>query len=224
MFDYTLTKGGSLFQAITTGLLVGLATGAGANLAGMAEPFSIGLALAAISAALTWLILLVRFLRLCEASAYGWAEPEAQPETTVTKHVETVRIELIQEAGRHVQIVDLPIDNDRLCILADGLAAGGSMSEAIWTGAGQPFTRAEFRQLRDEFIKRGWAAWRRPDSPAQGVILTKAGMAVMRHLSGQAATRSGETDRPSPTPNEDDTQTGGFTGGVRACVRNYQTL
>ena len=106
-------------------------------------------------------------------------------------HVTPVRVELVQDNGRHEDWIDLPFP-EKLPELAEGLLSGRSYSLSVWTGTGGLFSRAEFEKIRDVLIGRGLAAWRNPEAKAQGWELTASGRAVMRRLSNRS---------PSPTSN-----------------------
>lgn len=117
-------------------------------------------------------------------------EPEPEPEP---RSVHEMRVILEEDQGRHIEFIDLP-HADRLPVLAAGLLAGRSFNQAAWTGAGGLFSRAEFDQLRDVLIERGLAAWKNPNSRAQGVELTAAWRAVMRRLAERSPALSGGND------------------------------
>jgi hypothetical protein len=78
---------------------------------------------------------------------------------------------------------DVPIDRERLAVLANGLIAGATLAETTWTGPGRPFTRAEFAQVRAALIARGLASWRNSNCPARGCDLTRPGRAAMKWLA-----------------------------------------
>lgn len=153
-------------QALVTGLLAGIIAAA---LGGPWLPWAAGIAL------LTWLVLLVKW-----GDLVAWlVHPAPEPPTP------TIRIAVTQENGHIGALAELKgFDLDQLAQLARGLQEGQTFSEAAWTGADRPFTRAQFHELRGIFLSRGWAAWRSPGTPARGVVLTRPGQAVTRYLSG----------------------------------------
>lgn len=106
-----------------------------------------------------------------------------------------VRIELESNNGRTVQIIDLPASPEQLQALGRGILAGGTMTEARWTGAGGIFTRAEFVRLRDEMIRRNLAHWSSPGTPARGVLLSPSGRAIMRRLAESPTPEPGQSLR-----------------------------
>jgi hypothetical protein len=126
-----------------------------------------------------WNILTWRHVAFPElAQPVFYDEPvQAQPVTS------RVKVELHQDENRHVQIADIDASPDQLRQLAEGLLQGQTFSEGAWTGAGRPFSKAEFHQLRTALVKRGWVTMRNPNAPAQGFCLTRPGAAVMRSFA-----------------------------------------
>lgn len=105
--------------------------------------------------------------------------------------VNTVRVELVRDEGRRVQIADIPTDPARLADFARGILDGQPISERQWSGAGALFSQNEFRAVRDAFMARGWLRWVDARYPQQGIELSPAGRAALRGLAGVMA---------SPTP------------------------
>ena len=99
---------------------------------------------------------------------------------------DVVRVEVSQAEGvtHRTQIADLDAKPDQLKQLAVGLLSGQPFSESRWTGAGQPFSRGQFARLRAVFVSRGWANWRNPEAPAQGLTVTGPGWDVLKSLAG----------------------------------------
>jgi hypothetical protein len=152
------------------------------------DPGWLALVTAAAGALLAWASGVIAWRR----EAYREPEPIYRaPEPA--QEVSPVRVELAQDNGRKLNLIDLPATVEQLTALADGLLTGASLSESTWTGAHGPFTRAEFSQLRAEMIKRKLAAWNNPGTPARGAALTPSGRAVMR-------TFASESVRASTTP------------------------
>jgi len=98
---------------------------------------------------------------------------------------QTLTVELVTRhlGGQRIQVVDLGIEPTQAAALAKGLMAGQSFSESAWTGAGAVFSKKEFRALRGELLERGLVEWRNAAAPAQGVVLTRPGRAVMKRLA-----------------------------------------
>lgn len=92
-----------------------------------------------------------------------------------------VRVEVT--SGRREVYFDLPGTPEALATLARGVLNGRSFAEDSWSGRGAPFSRGEFRQIRDALIERGLAVWRNPQAKAQGVELTAAGKSVFQRLA-----------------------------------------
>ena len=150
-------------------------------------PASLALLAGAAGAMLTFTTGILAWRR----ETYGQQEPifhvaDAEPKR--------VRIELVKPGdgpSQTTQFIDLDISPEQLGILADGLLNGKPFTENVWTGFGKPFSRSQFASLRAEFMRRGWADWRNPEAPAQGVTLRPPGRAVLR-------TYANETVRPTP--------------------------
>jgi hypothetical protein len=100
-------------------------------------------------------------------------------------------IELRTQSG------DLLLDSRDFIYLASRLYASVPFSEGR---LGRIVPR--FREVQDEFIRRGWAAWRNPDEPRQGVVLTEMGQDhVFREVLGHVRP-------PSPVRGLDDNGAG----------------
>lgn len=109
-------------------------------------------------------------------------QPEWEP---APKPIPTTRIELTQEKDGYYsgEYIDLNCQPDQLRQLAEGIEAGKPLTIGVWTGAGAPFTRPQFEQLRAELIRRNLAVWRNPKAPQQGFSLTVAGVKVIRKFA-----------------------------------------
>lgn len=120
--------------------------------------------------ALTWWALLWRSLR----DPSNWREKN-QPRA--------FRVEVASNSGRTLNFVDLPCSAAQLKTLAVGLLAGASLSEARWCGYGKPFSKAQFRELREAMLERGLACYRSPAYPQQGVVLSAVGRFIIQRLN-----------------------------------------
>jgi hypothetical protein len=89
-------------------------------------------------------------------------------------------------SGQKQIYLELPGKPEALAMLARGVLAGRPMAEDSWSGGAGPFSRSEFRAIRDTLIERGLATWRNPDAKAQGCELTHAGRAMFRRLADLA--------------------------------------
>ena len=92
------------------------------------------------------------------------------------------RIELHERtpAGQRTAWLDVPGPPERFALLAQSALNDGTLSEARWTGAGNPYSRAEFAALRDTMLDRGLWEWTNVKAKAQGLRVTHAGRAVLR--------------------------------------------
>ena len=101
----------------------------------------------------------------------------------------TVRVEVKEAEGKRYQFAHLGVEPATLHALAVAVLRGGdSFSERTATRAG--LTQDEFRNLRDEFVSRGWAAWNHPTRKQQGVSITRGGQFILRAIR----------DTPLPSP------------------------
>lgn len=98
----------------------------------------------------------------------------------------TMRVELVEDNGRHVEIIDLPVA-DKLPVLARGLLAGEPFSGRRWSVDVDTFTQPEFKQVQDAFLKRNLARWNSARDHRQGVSLTREGAAVCKKLADPTA-------------------------------------
>jgi hypothetical protein len=78
---------------------------------------------------------------------------------------------------------DLPVDPAAMAEVARRINAGVSFSHAGLAGPYKPLSRSQYEALRDAMIARGLAYWINPASHSQGVCLSRAGDAVMRHFA-----------------------------------------
>ena len=92
----------------------------------------------------------------------------------------TVRVEVQRQ--KTTEIDDLPGPADALADFAAGvLSHRYSFSERGAARAGYGATA--FKQLRATFVARGWAQWRNPDAPQQGIDLRHTGAAILKQLA-----------------------------------------
>lgn len=107
-----------------------------------------------------------------------------EPETRVVR----IQMQRIEQNG-HINVTrtfDLPIDEDELVTLAQGLIQGAPFSEREWAGKGNLLSSARFRDLRAAMIKRGLLEMVNDKDPRQGYRLTADGEAVMRDYADMA--------------------------------------
>ena len=164
--------------AVVIPLLQSAVTASGAALLTLAicvqldavKPFAYALLAGAVIFVVAWLGLMDRWYRVLEGGAPHPARK--------------FRVELA--AGKSLQFFDLPASHEQLTALARAVMGGATLNELSFSGYGRPFTRAEFRVLRDELVRRGLAEWRSFGAPSQGVQLTASGRGIMRHFASPA--------------------------------------
>jgi len=178
-------------QAVITGISAGAVAGSAAWLVEYGRPWPVLFTTATIAHTITWLSMLRRWKDLIWRieSALGVDLEQDGVAGQLDQRQAPIRVEVIQD--RKIQIVDLPAQQDQLIDLATGLLRGVPFSEAQWTGRGQPFSKRQFKQLREAMIARGLIRWNNPDAPAQGLALTHTGSAMVQTFAAMAA---------SPTP------------------------
>ena len=189
---HTATAGAwlPLAQAAALGLAWGVLALLIAWLCGLPRPWAWGLGAWAAILALTLTGLLWRWLRLTQPieqltgldlNQDGYVGPPP-----------FVRIELAQKTtgGTQTVIANLPTSQAKLTRLAQGLQAGLSLAEGVWTGSNGPFSKAEYRALRAELQARGMIEPASEKGNSQGYALTPAGRAAMRYFASLAAAPS----------------------------------
>ena len=164
-----------MLRCMVTGVIVFVITLGLGYWQGWEEYAAIALMAGAIAALISWLDDGRGWKRL----AYG--EMEAAQPVVVEAEARTLRLELYK--GSQTVYAELPMSFEQAQELARGLLAGTPFSEASWTGAGRPFSKGQFQQMREEFVKRGLARWRNKGAPAQGVELSPEGWDVCRQLT-----------------------------------------
>lgn len=197
-------------QAFVTGLVTALIVLALAMINNWASPGWLAMLGGAAGAVLIWVASLLTWRATVINESLEFIPLQRQPEASPAS--DHIRIEFVEAhpGGRRTQIVDLPASPGNIQKIARGVLSGTPFSESAWTGAGRPFSRAQFHQIRGEFLSRGWVVWRNEDAPSQGVMLTSQGEAVMRYLAS-----------PSPTLVTDRTHEG--EQGVRARAYAQET-
>lgn len=165
-------------QAVITGLFAGLFSLAVCMLAIWPNEYALAFGLGVTLA--TWLHFRASWSRVIEQMLLPQPAWEPAP-----KPIPTTRIELTQEKDGYYsgEYIDLNCQPDQLRQLAEGVEAGKPLTVGVWTGAGAPFTRPQFEQLRAELIRRNLAVWRNPKAPQQGFALTVAGVKVIKKFA-----------------------------------------
>jgi hypothetical protein len=185
--DYTLERSepsqglwpvyGVLLLSLGSGLVV--AVGVGLLALALRWPVKVVLVASGVVVLVVWLARLATVDQVGrKTEVITPVQDEARPTPP-----QVLTVEVFDPVRKHVALLDLPGGPDALAELAHGLLAGRTFSEADWTGQGRPFTRATFRDLRGQLLERGLLCWRRPGSPAQGVVLTTVGRHVFARLA-----------------------------------------
>lgn len=167
-----------LLQSAITGASLGLCASALAWFVGNERPLAIGLLVACLAQAITWLVTLSRWHRWVY-KLEDVTGMDLNRDGEIGRPVEPVRVELVGDNGRSTKFIDLPAKEDQLVQLGTGLLQGTPFSEMNWTGRGAAFSKNEFRDIRNEMIRRGLLRWINPNARAQGLELTYPGRAVM---------------------------------------------
>ena len=158
-----------LLQSGITAAGAGLLTIASSVLLDAAHPFTYGFLAGAAIFVVAWLGLMDRWYRILEVDTHP-----------PTRHF---RVELA--VGQSLQYFDLPASPEQLTTLARAVLSGATLNELSFSSI---FTRSEWRQLRDELIRRNLAEWRSFGAPSQGAQLTRTGLAVFRYLADTSPT------------------------------------
>jgi len=90
------------------------------------------------------------------------------------------------------EFIDKPAMLESMKIIARGVVyERRGLSELDWTGKDRPFSKPQYRKIRDMMIERGLIDWIDYNAHAQGVQLTRIGRAVLLRLAEEG---------PAPTP------------------------
>jgi hypothetical protein len=175
-----------LGQSIVTGLMTGAVAWVISNWAGWEPKLVIAGAAGAVVMLADWISLIRAWRRRVDTLA-GVPEPATPPAPGSTL------LEMSIGADRHtLRYADLPVDLERLQVLAAGVLDGTTLSEANWTP--ELFSRHEFSKLKAAMVRRGLAAHRSARDPARGIVLTRPGEAAFRWLASMY-----DDDPPYPT-------------------------
>lgn len=170
------------FQAAITGLLAGGTIASLAWLIDYANPWRIWVFGTVSAQAISWLYALNRWMTIVHIlETWSPNDDHAPLVSNTTTNVESIRLAVTQD--NRIQIFNLNIDPQRIYKAAALIADGASFTERDLTGSGRPLSQSEFRQLRNELIRRGFLYWRNPAEPRQGVEFTAAGRHLFRQLA-----------------------------------------
>jgi len=104
-----------------------------------------------------------------EIEGIQYAYPEPKVEDDPGPHI---RVE-VQEDEHTTTIGNIP-DTTKMLHFAHLLINGRAFSKAE-----SGMSRKDWLAVRDEFLARGWAKWKNPDSKRQGLKITKAGYTAL---------------------------------------------
>jgi hypothetical protein len=96
-----------------------------------------------------------------------------------------LRVEAHVGNGRW-RYADLPGPSKTAIIWLARDVTAGRQPFAVRSATRHKFSRAQFDNLRDWFIKMGWAVWVNEDAHAQGVLLTESGMDTLRGIAASS--------------------------------------
>lgn len=179
-----------LAQAVASGVLLSGLVVCVAVLAGITGLLVLAGIAFFMTAFLVWLLLLANWLKLNNQVLGAYDRP-AQVEYIDSQARDVVNVEepaqlepayvrIQLHADNRIQFFDLPASGDQLRALAVGVSRGMTLAESVWTGAGRPFSRQQFAELRAELLRRGLAFWINQNSPSQGWKLNSAGAHVLK--------------------------------------------
>lgn len=132
-----------------------------------------------------WLVLLRHWLRLVNFREGFQPAPRIQVIEPAEHQSSSVSIRLFEEQNTYWRgdFLELPATHQQLRVLASGVVSGSSLAENAWCGANKPFSKAQFQELRQALLERGWLQWRNQNAPAQGLELTHVGRRVFSYLA-----------------------------------------
>jgi len=175
-----------LVQASITAVMAGIGTLTLLYLVNAIDLLKPVLIVASVVWVLTWLYLQRRWLNLTSLEMLTGSDLNndhviGEPVKSVPQ---VVRIQIDQvEANGHIRqmkFMDLPISQNELSVLANGLLNGAPFSEREWTEIRRVFSSKEFRRLRSEMLKHDLLELRSDKDHRVGFDLTETGWALMR--------------------------------------------
>jgi hypothetical protein len=109
----------------------------------------------------------------------------------VKSHVVEIDLRTRDEGGYlHSAVATLPVRESDFVTVARGVAAGRPFTEREWTGADNPLSINQFKDVRAEMIKRGILEPVNRDAPQQGYKFTRSGKAVLAYFAALPPTSS----------------------------------
>lgn len=107
-------------------------------------------------------------------------EPPPEPEF--------IKVQVRSEDGRTLTYGDLPVSLEKMVDFSKGILSGAPFSERQWSGSGALFSQGEFKSLRDALMSKGWARYRNPEFPQQGLEFSGPGRALLRTFANYSPT------------------------------------
>lgn len=177
-----------LVQAVITAVMVGLGTMTLLLLFDAVDVVKPTLVVAAIACVLSWLYLQRRWLTLTSLELLTGLDLNNDKQIgEPVKASPVVRIQIDQLTNNgHIQqtkMFDLPISEEKLRVLANGLLNGVPFSEREWTTVRRLLSSQGFRDLRSQMLRRGLLEVKSDKDHRVGFHLTEHGWAVMRQFN-----------------------------------------
>jgi hypothetical protein len=127
----------------------------------------------------------------------SWTGSDINQDGVVGKP-QTVRVELTDRPARAMRMIDLPLPDDKLTLVARSVLHGGRQFSR--RGMSGLLSEGEFAALSAAMLEGGLMCFRQADNPQSGYELTPSGRAVLRKLVGRggAGGGGGETSTTRP--------------------------
>jgi len=169
------------WQAVISGFLAAVAVLVSGLAVGWSGAWILALVVFALGSLGMWFFLLADWRKLIH-KLEDFTKTDINKDFTIGEP-ERVRVEISENGGQNVKILDLPCSLEKLSMLARETLRGVPLSESNWTGGGKPFNRRDFSTIRADLLKRGLLAWVSPGTTARGVMLTKTGKSAFKYLA-----------------------------------------
>lgn len=170
-----------LLQAVITGVLVGLLAGVATALFKIpVNAWGVMLIFMLAGMLYSWLKYLARWQHVIEwvlgvdLDGDGYVgDPTPAPAPP------PIRVEVVQDHGNTLDILDLP-HPEKVPLLAAHVTAGRAFA---MDATAHILSRDQFIDIREALVGRGFAHWRVPGADKQGVELTVAGRAIFKKIN-----------------------------------------
>lgn len=131
------------------------------------------------------------------------ATSQNSAETTVETIDLRVTREDLNSQFPPVQIRNIPIDRERLTVLAQAAIAGRPLTQDEFSGSDKLLSRSEFDKTMQTLMELGILAWKSSRDNAQGRVITAGGRhALQAIMNGRAQVRTQATSSPAETAGE----------------------